>query len=74
MVDQGLSKGVIFIPCNETIDALGIAQLLFENVYQRYGLYDPIISDRGLQFASQVTKELYHILKIDRKLSTAYHP
>jgi transposase InsO family protein len=33
-----------------------------------------VISDRGPQFASQVTKELYRLLGIERKLSTAYHP
>jgi hypothetical protein len=74
VVDQGLSKGVIFIPCNETIDALETSNLLFQNVYKRFGLYDAVISDRGPQFASQVTKELYKLLGIERKMSTAYHP
>ena len=32
------------------------------------------MSNRGLQFASQVMKELYRIIKVDRKMSTAYHP
>ena len=74
IVDQGLSKMALFIPCNESIDALGIAQLLSKHVYARYGMYDAVISDRGPQFASKVTKELYGLLGIERKLSTAYHP
>jgi peroxiredoxin family protein len=45
VVDQGLSKGVKFIPCNETIDAQGIAELLIDNVYSLYGLPEYIISD-----------------------------
>ena len=35
VVDQGLSKGVIFIPCNKTVDALGIAKLLRTNIFKR---------------------------------------
>ena len=32
MVDHGLSKGVILVPCNKTIDAKGVADL-FSNMY-----------------------------------------
>jgi hypothetical protein len=38
MVDQGLSKGVILIPCNETVDVIDIANLLIAHVYKRFGL------------------------------------
>ena len=53
VVDQGLSKGVTLIPCNKTLTSEGTAQLLFENLYKRFGLPDKIISDRGPQFASR---------------------
>ena len=33
MVNHGLSKGVILIPCTETIDAKGVAKLFFNNVF-----------------------------------------
>jgi len=33
-----------------------------------------VISDRGLQFAAGMTKELNKMLGIETKLSTAYHP
>ena len=33
-----------------------------------------MISDRGLQFAAGMTKELNKMLGIETKLSTAYHP
>jgi hypothetical protein len=46
VVDQGLSKGVILIPCNKTITAEGTAKLLLDNLYKRFGLPDKIISDR----------------------------
>ena len=47
VVDQGLSKGVILIPCNKTLTSEGTAQLLLENLYKPFGLPDKIISDRG---------------------------
>ena len=33
VVDHGLTKGVIFISCNKTIDALGAADLYLHHVY-----------------------------------------
>jgi len=33
-----------------------------------------VISDRGLQFAAGMTKELNKMLGIETKLSMAYHP
>ena len=60
MVDHGLTKGVILAPCCKTIDVNGIAQLFFDYVFKRFGLYDSIISDRGPQFASAFTCKLTH--------------
>ena len=34
MVDQGLSKGVILIPCSKTLTSEETAQLLLENLYK----------------------------------------
>ena len=74
MVDQGLTKGVILIPCDKTITAEGTAKLLLENMYKRFGLLDKIISDRGPQFASKVFVELLKLLGIKSALSMVYHP
>ena len=74
VVDQGLSKGVILIPCNKTLTSEGTARLLFENLYKQFGLPDKIISDRGPQFASRAFVELLKLLGIKSALSTAYHP
>lgn len=73
-VDHDLMKGMILTPCNKTIDAIGTATLLYQMVYRQFGLPDKIISDRGPQFTSHVTKELGRLLKITLSLSTAYHP
>jgi Integrase zinc binding domain/Integrase core domain len=74
VVDHGLTKGVIFIPCNKTIDALGAADLYLEHVFRRFGLPDRIISDRDPRFASNLFQELGKLLGIKLSMSTAYHP
>ena len=74
VVNHGLSKGVILIPCNKDIDAKGVAELFFKHIFLHFGLHDHLISDCGLQFASAFTMELAHILGYNLKLSTAYHP
>ena len=45
VVDQGLSKGVILSPCTKTITWEGIAELLQDNLFKRFGLPDRIPSD-----------------------------
>ena len=50
VVDQGLLKGVILLPCNKTITSEDTAKLLLEGLYKWFGLPDKIISDRGPQF------------------------
>ena len=47
VVDQGLTKRIILIPCSKTITTKETAQLLLENLYKHFGLLDKIISDRG---------------------------
>ena len=74
VVDHGLTKGVILVPCSKSIDANGIAQLFFDHVFKRFRLHDTIISDHGPQFTLAFDRELAQILKYDVRLSTAYHP
>ena len=62
VVDHGLSKGVILIPCTKTIDVKGVAKLFFKKVFLRFGLHDHLISDWGPQFASAFAAELACIL------------
>ena len=52
IVDQGLTKGIILVPCSKTITAEETAQLLLENLYKRFGLLDKLLLDRGPQFVS----------------------
>jgi hypothetical protein len=58
VVDHGLTKGVIISPCHKGVDATGVAQLFFKDVFARFGLHDRCISDRGPQFTSAFAREL----------------
>ena len=73
MVDHGLTKGVILCPTKKLVTAEGIVSLFFHKVFLRFGLFDKVISDRGLQFASSFAQELGKLLHYDLSLSTAYH-
>jgi hypothetical protein len=74
VVNHGLLKGVVYVPCTAKIDAIGTAQKFIDHVWKRYGLPSIIISDRGPQFASKVFQELCNALQIKHRMSTAYHP
>ena len=74
VVNHGLTKGVIIIPCSKTIDVAEVGKLFFQNVFKWFGLHDTLISDRGPQFTSALARELAWLLKYDIRLSTAYHP
>ena len=74
MVDRGLTKGVILLPCNKTITVEQVAKLLLEHFYKRFRLPDKFISDRGPQFTAHASRELLKLSGITSKLSTAYHP
>jgi len=54
--------------------AEGLARIFRDNVWKLHELPESVISDRGLQFAAGMMKELNKMLGIETKLSTAYHP
>jgi len=74
MVDHGLTKGVIFIPCSKTVTEEKVGKLLLKNVYPLFRLPDSFLSDRGPQFPPKAFRELLKLLGIESKLTTAYHP
>ena len=63
-----------YIATDQGTSAEATADILIRYVFRSHGLPESIISDRGLQFVSLVWKILYQRLKIDVKLSTAFHP
>ena len=43
-------------------------------MWKLHGLPESVVSDKGPQFAAELTKELNRILGIETRLSTAFHP
>jgi len=68
------SKMVYFIATMEKTPAEGLVKLFRDHVWKLHGLPESIISDRGVQFAVGMMKELNNLLGIQTKLLTAYHP
>ena len=73
VVDR-LTKIVHFIPTTEKTTVGGLARLFRDNVWKLHSLPESIVSDRGLQFAAGVMRELNAMLGIDSKLSMVFHP
>ena len=74
VVCDRLTCAAHFIPCNETINAPGLAWLFLDRIFRYHGLPETIVSDRGSVFISHFWKELTALLKVDHRTSTAYHP
>jgi len=68
------SKMAHFIATTEKTSAEGLTELFWDHVWKLHGLLESIISDRGVQFAVGMMKELNNLLEIQTKLLTAYHP
>src|SRR5207245_8751935 len=73
VVDR-FSKEAVFVPCTKEEMALSTAELFRDHVWCQHGLPDSVVSDRGSVFASNFLGELYRLLGIKRKMSTAFHP
>jgi len=74
VVCDRLSKITHFVATMEGTSAEGLARLFRDNVWKLHRLPESIVSDRGPQFAAELTKELNRMLGIKTKLSTAFHP
>jgi len=74
ITNHDCSKGSIFIPCKETIDTIGVAELYSKHVFPHYGLPQKVILDRDPQFTTTAMQELCKNLDIRQNISTVYHP
>ena len=73
VVCDRLSKMMHFVATTEGMSAEGLARLFQDNMWKLYGLLESVVSDRGLQFAVELMKELNKMLGIEMRLSTAFH-
>jgi integrase-like protein len=74
ITDHDCTKAAIFLPCNETIDAMEVAKLYCRNVFPHYSIPKKVISNRDTCFTAKLTRELCHILDVKQNISTVYHP
>ena len=73
VVCDRFSKMSHFVAMTEKMMAEGLVRMFRDNVWKLHGLPESVISDRGLQFVAELTRELNKMLGIETKLSTAYH-
>jgi transposase InsO family protein len=73
-VIDSLTKRAHFIPMHTTINVEGTALLFLKEVWKHHGTPWAVVSDRGPQFVTAFTHELYKLLGIKLATSTAYHP
>ena len=74
IVDQGCSRAAEFLPCSTMITGEGIAKLYLQHILPWFGVPTKMISDRDPCFTSHFAKAITTKLKIDRNISTAFHP
>ena len=63
-----------FVAATKGTSAEGLARLFRDNVWKLHRLPKSVVSDRGLQFAAELTKELNRMLGIETRLLTVFHP
>ncbi len=61
------------VPCNETITAEGVVNLIIKHVFPHYGFPRRIISDQDTRFMSLFMKHFYQKTGTKQNVSMAYH-
>ena len=74
VVCDRLSKITHFVATTEGTSVEGLARLFQDNIWKLHGLPKSVVSDRGPQFAVELTKELNRMLGIEMRLSMVFHP
>lgn len=68
------SKMCLYIPTTETLDAPGLAELLIEHVFAKYGAPKSIVSDRDKLISSSFWGSFCFHLTVRRNMTTAFRP
>ena len=74
VVVDSVTKRSHFVSTVTTLSSVGAAQLYIWHIWKHHGLPWRVVSDRGLQFVAEFTKEIYWLLWIKLAATTAYHP
>ena len=73
VVCDKLSKITHFVATTEGTSVRVLAKLFKDNIQKLHGLPESVVSDKVLQFAAELTKELNRMLGIETKLLTAFY-
>ena len=73
VVCDKLSKMTHFVATTEGTSVERLARLFRDNLWKLHGLPESVVSDRGPQFAVEMTKELNKMLGIETKLLISFH-
>ena len=74
VVVDSVTKWSHFVSMVTTLSSIGVAQLYVQHVWKHHRLPRRVVSDRGLQFVAEFTREIYWLLGIMLAATTAYHP
>jgi len=74
VIDHSLTKRIILMPMTKKVTLEGIATLLMDNLFQRFGIPNKVISDCDPQFIAKSMKAFLQGLEIKQATSTAFHP
>jgi hypothetical protein len=73
LVTDSLSHWSEALPM-KTQEATEVAQLLYKEIFTRYGAPRTLVSDRGQNFMSNVVQALCKIFQVTRHVTSSYHP
>lgn len=74
VIKDRYTKMVHFIPVKATISSKDLAQIALENWIKLHGIPTHITSDRDKLFIHGFWHDLCRLLRIEQRLSSAYHP
>ena len=73
VVDR-LSKHAHFIALSHPYTTASVAKAIFEAIVRLHGFPNSIVSDRDPVFSSNVWRDLFKLVGVKLRLSTAFHP
>jgi transposase InsO family protein len=73
IVDR-LTKYAHFVPLAHPYNVSTVVQAFTETVFKLHGMPQSIVTDRDRIFTSKFWQQMFQKLKVDLRMSTAYHP